>query len=221
MLREVEIECLPTDIPSHIDVDVSNLALHGVLRVSDLPHSDKIKYLDDEDATVAHVVSISEEAVRHRRAEAAVAAAGTPAEPEVAKKGKTEADAAVRPEQEARGWGEEVNLGRRSKSAGPGQAPPEISPTVHFWWWAWATRAWSICGRRITRGSWPSTASPSKKALWSQNRRCRAMTAILQDRRAPSHPGQAGDVYESERASVAALLREFEADPATGPAGDL
>src|SRR5580704_13041548 len=63
VLREVEIECLPSDIPNHIDVDVSELAMHGVLRVSDLPHSDKIKYLKSEDATVAHVVSIREEVV--------------------------------------------------------------------------------------------------------------------------------------------------------------
>lgn len=94
VLREVEIECLPGDIPSHIDVDVSNLGLHGVLRVSDLPHSDKIKYLDEEDATVAHVVSIKEEAAPTVDGEAA-AAVGTPAEPEVAKKGKTETDAAA------------------------------------------------------------------------------------------------------------------------------
>jgi large subunit ribosomal protein L25 len=93
VLREVEIECLPADIPSHIDVDVSNLDLHEVLRVSDLPHSDKIKYLDAEDATVAHVVSIREEVAPAAEAEAAAAAAGTPAEPEVAKKGKTEAAA--------------------------------------------------------------------------------------------------------------------------------
>ena len=63
MLREVEIECLPADIPSHIDVDVSELEMHQVLRVSGLPHSDKIKYLTAEDATVAHVVSIREEVV--------------------------------------------------------------------------------------------------------------------------------------------------------------
>ena len=44
VMREVEIECLPADIPGHIDVDVSGLEMHGVLRVSDLPHSDKIKY---------------------------------------------------------------------------------------------------------------------------------------------------------------------------------
>ena len=45
VLREVEIECLPADIPGHIDVDVSELGMHQVLRVSGLPHSDKVKYL--------------------------------------------------------------------------------------------------------------------------------------------------------------------------------
>ena len=96
VLREVEIECLPADIPNHIDVDVTGLGLHGVLRVSELPHSDKIKYLTSEDATVAHVVTIREE-VAATPAEGEVAAAGeagaTPAEPEVAKKGKTDAAA--------------------------------------------------------------------------------------------------------------------------------
>lgn len=87
VLREVEIECLPADIPGHIDVDVTGLELHGVLRVADLPHSGKLKFLEDEDATVAHVTIIKEEAP----AEAALEAA--PTEPEVAKKGKTEAEA--------------------------------------------------------------------------------------------------------------------------------
>ena len=95
VLREVEIECLPANIPSHIDVDVSSLGMHGVLRVSDLPHSDKIKYLDAEDATVAHVVSIKEEVAPAAEAEAVVGAEAGPAEPEVAKKGKTETDAAA------------------------------------------------------------------------------------------------------------------------------
>jgi large subunit ribosomal protein L25 len=93
VLREVEIECLPADIPSHIDVDVTELGLHGVLRVSDLPHSDKIKYLTPEDATVVHVVAIREEAPAVVEGEAGVAAVATPAEPEVAKKGKPEAEA--------------------------------------------------------------------------------------------------------------------------------
>jgi large subunit ribosomal protein L25 len=90
VLREVEIECLPSDIPSHIDVDVTGLGLHQAIRVSDLPHSGSIKFLDAEDATVAHVVSIRAEA-EPVAADAAVPAA---AEPEVAKKGKTDAPAA-------------------------------------------------------------------------------------------------------------------------------
>lgn len=88
ILREVEIECLPGDIPSHIDVDVSGLELHGAIHISDLPHSGSIKYLGEETATVAHVTVIKEEAP------AADALAAAPSEPEVAKKGKTEAAAA-------------------------------------------------------------------------------------------------------------------------------
>ena len=96
VLREVEIECLPADIPSHIDVDVTEMHLHEVLRVSGLPHSDKIKYLTAEDATVAHVIAIKEEAAPVVEG-AVVPEAGAPAgEPEVAKKGKTEAEGAAK-----------------------------------------------------------------------------------------------------------------------------
>src|SRR5215467_14699122 len=56
ILREVEVECLPGDIPSHIDADVSHLVFGTVLRVSDLPHSDKLKFLSDANHPVAHVV---------------------------------------------------------------------------------------------------------------------------------------------------------------------
>jgi large subunit ribosomal protein L25 len=104
VLREVEIECLPSDIPSHVDVDVSHLEMHGVLRVSGLPHFDTIKYLNAEDATVAHVVSIREEAPTPAEVEAAAAAeaaAATTAEPEVAKKGKPEDAAAAGKKPEA------------------------------------------------------------------------------------------------------------------------
>jgi large subunit ribosomal protein L25 len=89
VLRELEIECLPGDIPSHIDVDVSNLAFGDVLRVSDLPHAGKLKFLTDENNTVAHIVAVKEEAAATPEAEAAAAAAG-PSEPEVVKKGKQE-----------------------------------------------------------------------------------------------------------------------------------
>jgi large subunit ribosomal protein L25 len=87
VLREVEIECLPADIPSHLDVDVTALELNGSIHVSDLPHSGSIKFLGDEHATVAHISAVKEEA-------AAEVVAVAPAEPEVAKKGKTDAEAA-------------------------------------------------------------------------------------------------------------------------------
>lgn len=105
VLREVEIECLPADIPSHVDVDVSELGMHQVLRVNGLPHSEKIKYLTPEDATVAHVVHIREEVVAAPEAAEAAAVPGAapaapgeaapaaPAEPEVIKKGKAETEA--------------------------------------------------------------------------------------------------------------------------------
>ena len=88
VMRTVEIECLPADIPSHIDVDVSGMEMYAALRVSGLPHSDKITYLNDEEATVAHVISIREEVAPV--AEGAEVAAATAGEPEVAKKGKVE-----------------------------------------------------------------------------------------------------------------------------------
>ena len=91
MLREVEIECLPADIPSHIDVDISHLTFGKVLRVSDLPHSEKIKFLTDENQPVAHVTSVKEEVAATPEATAEAAAAG-PAEPEVIKKGKQETE---------------------------------------------------------------------------------------------------------------------------------
>jgi large subunit ribosomal protein L25 len=91
MLREVEIECLPGDIPSHIDVDISHLTFGKVLRVSDLPHSEKLKFLSDANQPVAHVTSVKEEVVVTPEAVAAEAGAA-PAEPEVIKKGKAETE---------------------------------------------------------------------------------------------------------------------------------
>jgi large subunit ribosomal protein L25 len=91
MLREVEIECLPADIPSHIDADVAHLTFGKVLRVSDLPHSEKLKFLTDANQPVAHVTSVKEEVVVTPEAAAAEAGAA-PAEPEVIKKGKQETE---------------------------------------------------------------------------------------------------------------------------------
>jgi large subunit ribosomal protein L25 len=91
LLREVDIECLPADIPGHIDVDVSQLAFGQVIRVSDLPHEGKLKFITDEGQPVAHVVAVKE-VVEAAPAEAAVDAAATTAEPEVIKKGKQETE---------------------------------------------------------------------------------------------------------------------------------
>jgi large subunit ribosomal protein L25 len=90
ILRELEIECLPADIPTHIDADVSHLTFGKVLRVSELPHSDKLKFLTDPNQPVAHVTSVKEEVVA--TPEAAAAEAAAPAEPEVIKKGKQETE---------------------------------------------------------------------------------------------------------------------------------
>jgi large subunit ribosomal protein L25 len=91
MLREVEVECLPADIPSFIEVDVSELVFGKVLRVSDLPHTDKIRFITDANQPVAHITTVKEEAAPTPEAAAAEAAA-VPAEPEVIKKGKQETE---------------------------------------------------------------------------------------------------------------------------------
>jgi large subunit ribosomal protein L25 len=100
VLREVEVECLPGDIPSHIDADITHLVFGTVLRVSDLPHAGKLKFLTDDAQTVAHITSVKEEVVPTPEA-VAEAAAAAPAEPEVIKKGKQEGEeeAAAAPEE--------------------------------------------------------------------------------------------------------------------------
>jgi len=90
MMREVEIECLPADIPSHIVADVSKLEFGQTIRVADLVKVDKVKFLTDETQAVAHVTAVKE-IVEAAPVEGAEAAATT-AEPEVIKKGKQEAE---------------------------------------------------------------------------------------------------------------------------------
>jgi large subunit ribosomal protein L25 len=84
--REVEIECLPADIPSEFRVDVSGLALNAALRASEIPiDAEKIKLITDKDRVIAHVVTLK---VEEEKPADAAAAGTTPAEPEVIKKGK-------------------------------------------------------------------------------------------------------------------------------------
>jgi large subunit ribosomal protein L25 len=91
LLREVEVECLPGDIPNQVELNVADLVFGMVLRVADLPKSDKLKFVTDEDQPVAHVITIKEEEAPAVDAIAGAAAA-TPAEPEVIKKGKQETE---------------------------------------------------------------------------------------------------------------------------------
>jgi large subunit ribosomal protein L25 len=84
--REIEVQCLPADIPEHIEVDVSDLLIGQSVRVRDLPETTAWKVLGDPELMLVHVVPARIE-VAPAAAEAVPAAA---AEPEVIKKGKAE-----------------------------------------------------------------------------------------------------------------------------------
>ena len=85
--REIEVECLPADIPQSIKIDVAELQVGQHAEASELRIPDGVTYLGDEDVVIASVGHAKAEAV-----EAAPGAVAAPAaaEPEVIKKGKTE-----------------------------------------------------------------------------------------------------------------------------------
>jgi len=82
--RDIQVLCLPTDIPEHIDVDVSELMLNQSIRLRDIAQSPTWKPVTDVDTMIVHVVLPKAE----ESAAAAEPAAAATAEPEVAKKGK-------------------------------------------------------------------------------------------------------------------------------------
>jgi large subunit ribosomal protein L25 len=87
--REVEVECLPADIPEEFRVDVTDMMIGKQLRAADLPFDPaKIKLVTDPIRVIAHVVVLKKE--EEPVADAAVTADAAPAEPEVMKKGKKE-----------------------------------------------------------------------------------------------------------------------------------
>jgi large subunit ribosomal protein L25 len=90
--REIVIECLPADIPEHIDVDVTELMLHQGIRVRDVAMNAKWKAVTEGEAMLVHVIQPKAEEVA-APVEGAVAAASAPAEPEVIKKGKKDEEA--------------------------------------------------------------------------------------------------------------------------------
>jgi large subunit ribosomal protein L25 len=85
IIRNLDIRCEPREIPEHIDVDVTNLGVHEVLHVSDIPVSAGVEILNEPDTVIATVGIVKEEVV-----EAPPVEGEAPAEPEVIGKGKKE-----------------------------------------------------------------------------------------------------------------------------------
>jgi large subunit ribosomal protein L25 len=87
--RDIHVLCLPADIPSHIDVDITELGLHDSLRVRDLVSEEaRWKPVTDIDTMIVHIVLPKAE--ESATAAAAEGTATATAEPEVIKKGKEE-----------------------------------------------------------------------------------------------------------------------------------
>ena len=85
IVRNLDIRCEPRDIPERIDVDVTNLAVHDVLHVSDIPVTAGVEILEEPETVIATVGVVKEEVV-----EAPPVEGEAPAEPEVIGKGKKE-----------------------------------------------------------------------------------------------------------------------------------
>ncbi len=83
--REIEVQCLPGDIPEHIEIDVTELMLHQGVRVRDIATDSKWKPVSELELMLVHVIMPKAEEVA---APAETAAVATAAEPEVIKKGK-------------------------------------------------------------------------------------------------------------------------------------
>jgi large subunit ribosomal protein L25 len=88
--RDVEVECLPADIPDNIEIDVSELLLNESIRVREIAPDPKFKLLTDGDVMLVHVMMPKVEEPEPAAADVAAAATAAPVEPEVIKKGKVE-----------------------------------------------------------------------------------------------------------------------------------
>ncbi len=94
--RDVLVECLPGEIPEHLDVDVTALHINQHVSYKDLTVAAGVKVLGDPEEIVAVVVAVKIEEEAPAEVEEVAAEAGAAAEPEVAKKGK-EAEAQEKP----------------------------------------------------------------------------------------------------------------------------
>ena len=86
--RQLELECLPADIPEHIEIDVSEMMVGQSVRVRDVATNAKWKAVSDPEMMLMHVIIPKVEEVPATPEAVAAAAAAGPAEPEVIKKGK-------------------------------------------------------------------------------------------------------------------------------------
>src|SRR5580658_1855701 len=112
--REVEVECLPADIPTEFKIDVSAVMLNSQLRAKDLAlDTAKVKRLTDPERALAHVVALKVE--EEKPAEVAATEAATPAEPEVIKKGKKEVEGEEGAEGKAEAKPEKAEKGEKKK----------------------------------------------------------------------------------------------------------
>lgn len=89
MTREIEVECLPKDIPENIKVDISPLHLHQSIKIADLPASEGVKLINDPSSVVVLISLPHKEEEAVKPAEEGVIAA-EPTEPEVIKKERAE-----------------------------------------------------------------------------------------------------------------------------------
>jgi large subunit ribosomal protein L25 len=89
--REIEVECLPNEIPDELTIDVSKLTMGQAVRASDVPLPGSVRLVSPPEAVISHIVAMKAEEVAAPVAGAEVAPAAV-AEPEVIKKGKKEED---------------------------------------------------------------------------------------------------------------------------------
>ena len=74
VVREIHVEALPSDVPEHVEVDVSHMEVGDVLRLADVPAIDKVTILDDPHETVIATVSVPRGFTELEEAEAEAAA---------------------------------------------------------------------------------------------------------------------------------------------------
>lgn len=90
MTRELEIECLPKDIPEHIAVNISELHLNQSIKVEDIPEVENVVFASDPQTVLVHVLAQKAEEIEEEIPEEEEEIIAGEEEPEVIKKEKPE-----------------------------------------------------------------------------------------------------------------------------------